>query len=99
CDSDLDQSLLRLRLCPQARPFASSGLHLSGAVLRLLHSLPTVSGECFPAPLPSSVPLTPSFSPSQCGSYLAVLGFEFVLKVPYFGHRFKEADYSEYRYS
>lgn len=33
------------------------------------------------------------------GSYMAVLGFEFVLKIPYFGPLFKENDYNEYRYS
>lgn len=30
---------------------------------------------------------------------MAVLGFEFVLKIPYFGPLFKENDYNEYRYS
>lgn len=35
----------------------------------------------------------------QCGSYLAVLGFEFVYNIPYFGPWFKESDYNEYRYS
>ncbi|KAH9414752.1 natural resistance-associated macrophage protein 2-like [Dermatophagoides pteronyssinus] len=34
-----------------------------------------------------------------CGSYVAVLGFEFVYKIPYFGPWFKESDYNEYRYS
>ncbi|KAH9515896.1 hypothetical protein DERF_006671 [Dermatophagoides farinae] len=34
-----------------------------------------------------------------CGSYLAVLGFEFVYNIPYFGPWFKESDYNEYRYS
>ncbi|KAH9404054.1 hypothetical protein TYRP_014570, partial [Tyrophagus putrescentiae] len=33
------------------------------------------------------------------GTYLAVLGFEFVLEVPYVGKYFKESDYNEYRYS
>lgn len=35
----------------------------------------------------------------QLGTYLAVLGFEFVLEVPYVGKYFKESDYNEYRYS
>ncbi|OTF83546.1 hypothetical protein BLA29_008400 [Euroglyphus maynei] len=34
-----------------------------------------------------------------CGTYMAVLGFDFVYNVPYFGPWFKESDYNEYRYS
>lgn len=30
---------------------------------------------------------------------MAVLGFDFVLEVPYVGKYFKESDYNEYRYS